>query len=49
MPDSEVSKYKTKAFIARDGSMKVWMVENTATLAAAQMSAATSSRDSALL
>lgn len=28
MPDSEVSKYKTKAFIARDGSMKVWMVEN---------------------
>lgn len=28
MPDSEVAKYKTKAFIARDGSMKVWMVEN---------------------
>lgn len=28
MPDSEVPNYKTKAFIARDGSMKVWMVEN---------------------
>lgn len=28
MPDSEVAKYKTKAYIARDGSMKVWMVEN---------------------
>lgn len=28
MPDSELSKYKTKAYIARDGSIKVWMVEN---------------------
>lgn len=27
MPDSEVAKYKTKAFVARDGSMKVWMTE----------------------
>lgn len=28
MPDSEMSNYKTKAYVARDGSMKVWMVEN---------------------
>lgn len=28
MPDSELANYKTKAFIARDGSMKTWMVEN---------------------
>ena len=28
LPDSEVSKYRTKSFIARDGSMKVWMIEN---------------------
>ncbi len=27
MPDSEVAGYKTKAFIARDGSTKTWMVE----------------------
>lgn len=27
MPDSEVAGYKTKAFIARDGSMKTWMIE----------------------
>lgn len=27
MPDSEVANYKTKAFVARDGSMKVWMTE----------------------
>lgn len=27
MPDSEVAKYKTKSFIARDGSMKEWMTE----------------------
>ena len=27
MPDSELAKYQTKAFIARDGSMKVWMTE----------------------
>ena len=27
MPDSEVSNYKTKSFVARDGSMKTWMVE----------------------
>ncbi len=27
MPDSEVANYKTKAFVARDGSMKTWMVE----------------------
>lgn len=27
MPDSEVANYKTKSYIARDGSMKTWMVE----------------------
>lgn len=27
MPDSELAKYKTKSFIARDGSMKEWMTE----------------------
>lgn len=27
MPDSELANYKTKSFIARDGSMKTWMVE----------------------
>ncbi len=27
MPDDELSNYKTKAFVARDGSMKTWMVE----------------------
>lgn len=27
MPDSEVAKYKTKSFVARDGSMKEWMTE----------------------
>ena len=27
MPDSEVASYKTKSFMARDGSMKTWMVE----------------------
>lgn len=27
MPDSEVANYKTKAFVARDGSMKEWMTE----------------------
>lgn len=27
LPDSEVASYKTKSFIARDGSMKTWMVE----------------------
>lgn len=27
MPDEELAKYKTKSFIARDGSMKTWMVE----------------------
>ena len=30
LPDSEVSKYKTKEYIARDGSKKVWMVEHFA-------------------
>lgn len=30
MPDSELSKYPTKAYIARDGSMKVWMVKHMA-------------------
>lgn len=28
MPDEMVSQYKTKAYIARDGSMKTWMVEH---------------------
>lgn len=28
MPDSEVANYKTKSFVARDGSMKEWMVEH---------------------
>ncbi len=27
MPDEELAKYKTKSFIARDGSMKTWMIE----------------------
>lgn len=27
MPDSELANYKTKSYIARDGSMKTWMVE----------------------
>lgn len=27
LPDSEVASYKTKQFVARDGSMKTWMVE----------------------
>ncbi len=27
IPDAEAATYKTKAFIARDGSMKVWMTE----------------------
>jgi uncharacterized protein (TIGR02145 family) len=27
MPDEELAKYKTKGYIARDGSMKTWMVE----------------------
>ena len=30
LPDSEVSKYKTKEYIARDGTKKVWMVEHFA-------------------
>lgn len=30
MPDSELSKYPTKAYIARDGSMKTWMVKHMA-------------------
>ena len=28
MPDEMLSQYKTKAYIARDGSMKTWMVEH---------------------
>lgn len=28
MPDEELSKYRTKSFIARDGTMKEWMVEH---------------------
>lgn len=28
MPDEELSKYPTKAFVARDGSMKLWMTAN---------------------
>lgn len=27
LPDEELANYKTKAFVARDGSMKVWMTE----------------------
>jgi len=27
MPDEELAKYRTKQFIARDGSMKTWMIE----------------------
>ena len=30
MPDSELPNYPTKAYIARDGSMKVWMIRNMA-------------------
>ncbi len=30
MPDSELPNYPTKAYIARDGSMKVWMVRHMA-------------------
>ena len=30
MPDSELSKYPTKEYIARDGSMKTWMVKHMA-------------------
>ena len=30
MPDSELSKYPTKSYIARDGSMKTWMVKHMA-------------------
>ena len=30
MPDEELAKYPTKAYIARDGSMKVWMVKHMA-------------------
>lgn len=30
MPDEEFAKYPTKAYIARDGSMKVWMVKHMA-------------------
>ena len=30
MPDSELPNYPTKAFIARDGSMKVWMIRHMA-------------------
>ena len=30
MPDSELSKYPTKEYIARDGSKKTWMVRNMA-------------------
>lgn len=30
MPDSELPNYPTKAFVARDGSMKVWMIRNMA-------------------
>ncbi len=28
MPDSEVANYKTKEYIARDGSKKTWMIEH---------------------
>lgn len=30
MPDSELDKYPTKSYIARDGSMKTWMVKHMA-------------------
>ncbi|MBQ6869835.1 MAG: hypothetical protein IJO17_05155 [Alistipes sp.] len=30
MPDSELANYPTKEFIARDGSMKVWMIRHMA-------------------
>lgn len=30
MPDSELANYPTKAYIARDGSMKTWMVKHMA-------------------
>ena len=30
MPDSELPNYLTKAYIARDGSMKVWMIRHMA-------------------
>ncbi|MBQ9137158.1 MAG: hypothetical protein IJX65_00800 [Alistipes sp.] len=30
MPDSELANYPTKAYIARDGSMKVWMIRHMA-------------------
>ena len=30
MPDSELPNYPTKAFIARDGSMKTWMIRHMA-------------------
>lgn len=30
MPDSELSNYPTKSYIARDGSMKTWMVKHMA-------------------
>ena len=30
MPDSELQNYPTKAFIARDGSMKTWMIRHMA-------------------
>lgn len=30
MPDSELANYPTKSYIARDGSMKVWMVKHMA-------------------
>ena len=30
MPDSELPNYPTKAYIARDGSMKVWMIRHMA-------------------
>ena len=30
MPDSELPNYPTKAYVARDGSMKVWMIRHMA-------------------
>ncbi len=30
MPDSELANYPTKAYVARDGSMKVWMIRHMA-------------------
>ena len=27
MPDSEVANYRTKSYVARDGSMKTWMID----------------------